>query len=463
MTERHTDVVVLGAGTAGLNAWRAASQAGAEVLVVDPGPLGTTCARVGCMPSKLLIAAAEVAHAASIAPEFGVHAGEVHADPVAVMERVRRLRDRFVRNTLAGGTQALLDRGVLFEAPGQLVGPTTVQAGSTTLHAKAVVIATGSRPWLPPPWREVSPHVITSDDLFELPALPPSVLVVGAGAMGLELGQALGRLGVRVAVLDVVDRLAGVQDPQAQEVARALIGRELELHLSHTLLEARHTDDGVFVRFRDEKGLEHALTWAKVLVATGRRPRLDGLGLEALGLDPATVDPHTGRLGDSAVYLAGDAAGGRMLQHEAAHEGRIAGASAAHHPDPAPQARKAALAIAFTHPQIVTVGLAWDALDPERHAAGTFDLQAQGRAIVHGEAEGRFRVYGERGTGRLVGATLVGRDAEHLGHALAWAVQLGLTVAEVLDMPWYHPVVEEGMEAALKDLARRLRQSKAAK
>jgi dihydrolipoamide dehydrogenase len=455
---RSVDVAVIGAGTAGLNAWRAASREGASALMIDPGPLGTTCARVGCMPSKLLIAAAEAAHTVERAELFGVRVGDVSIDRVAVMERLRKMRDLFVSKTIARGPEVARERGELIDARARFVGPNTLAVGDDLIDAKAVVLATGSSPWLPPAWRGLGERVLTTDDVFELPELPDSLLVIGAGAIGLELGQAFSRLGVRVAILDVVGRLAGLDDPEVHDSAAALFRAELDIHLRHELIEATPGDDGIFVRFTGDDGAEHAATWDHVLVAAGRRPNLDGLDLAAAGLDPLPpFDPATGRFGDSHLFGAGDVTGSRMLLHEAGHEGRISGANAARLGDVHRIERKTPLALVFTDPQVALVGLRASELDPERHAVGALDFRFNGRAKALGRDAGRLHVYGEVESGLLVGGTLVGPDVEHLGHLLAWAIQAGLTVEQATSMPFYHPVLEEGLESALKDLGQQIR------
>ena len=442
------DVAIIGGGTAGLNARRAALAAGASVALFDPGPLGTTCARVGCMPSKLLIAAAEIAHTAERGGAFGVYA-EVRVEPREVMERVRRMRDIFVSKTVQG----IVSVGQPIAARAHFVGPNTLEANGECYEARAIVVATGSRPMIPAAWREAGDAMITTDQVFELERLPESMLVVGAGAIGLELGQAMHRLGVRVTVLDVAGTLAGLSDPDLIKVMKANLG--LTLHLRHTLLAVHPVAGGVRVRFRGEDGAEHEDTWQTVLIAAGRAPRLEGLGLDAAGLAPLPpIDPMTGRVGQSAVYMAGDATGTRMILHEAAHEGARAGARAARHPNAAlhpnaaPAAPKAPFAIVFTDPQVAIVGRRGDAM-------GVLDFAFQSRAKVLGRTGGRLEVYADKG-GQLTGGTIIGPDAEHLGHLLAWAVQAGMSVEQALDMPFYHPVIEEGLQTALGDLRRRL-------
>lgn len=444
---KSVDVAIVGAGSAGLNARRAALGAGAEVAIFDPGPLGTTCARVGCMPSKLLIAAAERAHSAEGAGPFGVHA-DVRVDPVAVMDRVRTMRDLFVSKTVQG-----IERGgAPISARARFVGPTTLEADGERYEARAIVLATGSRPVIPAPWRVAAEAVLTTDQIFELERLPESLLVVGAGVIGLELGQAMHRLGVRVRVLDIGGTLAGLGDPRHVEILAQSLG--MSLNLRHELRSVEPNSAGVRVRFVDEEGLEHDEQWERVLVAAGRAPRLEGLDLAAAGLDPLpAVDPHTGRLGDHAVYLAGDVTGSRMILHEAAHEGSIAGANAARHPDAQSVRRKTPLALVFTDPQVAVVGRLGDAV-------GALDFAFQARAKVLGREAGRLEIYGDL-DGKLTGATVIGPDAEHIGHLIAWAVQGGFSVKQALAMPFYHPVIEEGLQAALRDLQGELERQRA--
>ena len=463
---RSVDVAILGAGTAGLNAWKSATAAGASAVMIDPGPLGTTCARVGCMPSKLLIAAAEAADGVERAEEFGVRAGPVSIDPRAVMARVRKMRDLFVSKTVARGTGRAREAGALIEGAARIVGRHAIEVGDQRIDARSIVLATGSRPWIPPPWRGLGDRGLTNDDLFELEQLPSSVLVIGAGAIGLELGQALSRLGVRVAILDVVGRLGALDDPEVHDVGLGLFRRELEIHLRHELKLVELVDGGVRVRFVGEDGQPREAVWERILVAAGRRANVDELGLGTIGLDPLPApDPRTGQVGDSDVFVAGDASGSRMLLHEAAHEGRIAGSNATRHAAgraPLEHQRKTPLALVFSDPQIALVGLNHASLDPESHAVGGQDFAFQSRAKVLGRDAGRLHVYAEITTGKLVGGAMVGPDAEHLGHLLAWAIEAGMTVQQAIEMPFYHPVLEEGFEGALRDLAAKVADRRAA-
>jgi dihydrolipoamide dehydrogenase len=167
-------------------------------------------------------------------------------------------------------------------------------------------------------------------------------------------------------------------------------------------------------------------------------------------------DSHTLRAGASAIFIAGDASDDKPLLHEAADEGRIAGENAARFPEVAPGARRAPLGIVFTDPQIAIVGGGFAALKSHAIAAGEVSFDDQGRSRVMLRNRGHLRVYGDPTTGRFLGAEMAGPDAEHIGHLLAWALQAKMTVAQMLEMPFYHPVVEEGLRTALRDLAANL-------
>ena len=221
METSKVDVAVIGAGSAGLTARREAEKHGASVALIESGPYGTMCARVGCMPSKLLIAAAEVAQEIERAPLFGIEAGSPRIDGPAVLARVRRERDRFV-GFVVEDTEALPPEQRV-RGRARFVGPTALQVDDhTRVEARAVVVASGSSPVIPPELEKVREHVITNEDLFELPDLPESVAVVGVGIIGLELGQALHRLGVRVRLFGR-SRIGPSTDPEVQPVALAVI------------------------------------------------------------------------------------------------------------------------------------------------------------------------------------------------------------------------------------------------
>src|SRR5919106_3125339 len=283
MTTRRVDVAIIGAGTAGLSARREAAKAGARVVLIESGPYGTTCARVGCMPSKLFIAAAKMAHALATADEFGINIpGGARIDGRAVMQRVQRERDRFVSGVLDSMGEIPDDQ--LVRGHARFLGPKTLEIDDgTRIEARAIVIATGSYPSIPRSLEPVREHVLVSDDLFAWQDLPASIGLIGTGLVGLELGQALHRLGGRTHLFSRGGNIGPLRDPVVNEAARNIIAHELPL-LLNAETEFEKDGDSVRVRWRTNGG-EGEESFQQILAATGRPPSLGRLDLERTGLE----------------------------------------------------------------------------------------------------------------------------------------------------------------------------------
>ena len=463
MNKLEVDVAIIGTGTAGLSAYRAARAQGMRVLVIESGPYGTTCARVGCMPSKLLIAAAEAAHMLALAPGFGVHPGVARIDGKQVMARVRSERDRFVGFVLEG-VDNIPDQDKL-RGHARFTGPRSLQVDQhTTVEAARIVIASGSTPVMLPVLQDVGKGVIVSDDVFDWTDLPASVAVIGTGVIGLELGQALHRLGVRVSVFARGGSVAQLSDPEVLHAATRVLGAELDVRYQQLIAGAVQQGDEVALTSIGADGLERTELFQYVLVAAGRTPNVGDIGIEHTGvaLDAKGIpvfDSRTMQCGTSHIFIAGDANNERPVLPEAADHGKIAGDNAGRYPDVRPGLRRTPLTVAFTEPQIATLGASYKELcasGQPKFAIGKVSFENQGRSRVMLQNHGLLRVYGEYGTCRFLGAEMIGPRAEHLAHLLAWARQSRLTVAQMLDMPFYHPVVEEGVRTALRDLAEQL-------
>ncbi|RZM33138.1 MAG: dihydrolipoyl dehydrogenase [Sphingomonas sp.] len=451
MTKLTCDVAIIGAGTAGLAAERSARRNGASTLLIDEGFGGTTCASVGCMPSKLLIAAGNAMHAVAQASTFGVEAsGKV--DGVAVMTRVRTLRDAFV-----AGVEESIDKlpdEVKIEARAKFAGATILSlSDGREVHAKSVVIATGSSPAIPEMFDAVRDRVLTNESIFELADLPQSIGVVGAGALGLELAQAMARLGVDTMVFDTGETIGGLKDHHVAEAYREILSREMPILLG-VKLTVEPDGDGVRLAWTGSASGEHRFDY--LLVATGRPPRVKDIGLETTGLalddhGMPDYDPDTMQCGTAPIFIAGDADHDRAVLHEASSEGMIAGRNAASYPEVTPGKRSVPFAITFTHPNVAVIGtVAGD--DDADSVIGTASYDDQGRAKVEACNAGLVRFYADRRDGRLTGASMAGPAVEHSAHLIAWAIQSGWTATEVLDLPFYHPTFEEGMKSALRSI-----------
>ncbi|OIQ25393.1 dihydrolipoyl dehydrogenase [uncultured Vibrio sp.] len=473
MKQLNVDVAVIGGGTAGLGAYRAAKANTASVVMIEGGPYGTTCARVGCMPSKLLIAAAESVHQIEKAPAFGVHPqGETIINGREVMDRVKRERDRFVGFVIEGVDEIPAEDKINGYAR-FLDNNTLIVDDHTTITAKRIVIATGSRPAYPGVWNELGDRLIINDDVFDWDDLPESVAVFGPGVIGLELGQSLHRLGVNVKLFGLGGQVGPVTDPEVMTYADKAFKEEFYLDadvkiesMKRQLDADGNETDKVEIMFINHDGELETFIVDYVLAATGRRPNVDKLSLENthLKLDDRgvpTADYYTLQTSVESIFIAGDASNQIPLLHEAADQARIAGDNAGRFPDIRAGLRRSVISAVFSDPQIAMVGETYKEITTRLGTCGCFatgevSFENQGRSRVMLRNKGILHVYGEQGTGRFLGAEMMGPNAEHLAHLLAWAHQNKMTVSEMLDMPFYHPVIEEGVRTALRDLNAKL-------
>jgi len=456
-TTRQVDVAIIGAGSAGLPAFRAARKHTENIVLIEGGTYGTTCARVGCMPSKLLIAAAEAAHSVESAAGFGVHTTNHTINGLEVMERVRNERDRFVGFVLDGVES--IDEKHHIRNTATFLDNNTLQVGDSIIEAKTVVIATGSSPALLPEFEELGKCLIVNDDIFNWETLPDSVAVFGPGVIGLELGQALHRLGVRIRLFGRSGSLKPLTDIGIRDYALDIFQKEFPLDAKANVLGMELKGDQAMIRFVDrEDGLEKIENFDYVLAATGRNPNVKDLGLwnTTLELDSTGVpifDPFTMQCGDSSIFIAGDANNVLTLLHEAADEGLIAGENAGCFPNMKQGLRRSPLSIVFSDPQIAMVGQAWSELEGhENVVVGKISFEGQGRSRVMLKNKGLMHLYADRESGLFLGSEFIGPHAEHLAHLLSWAHQQKMSIPQMLEMPFYHPVIEEGLRTGLKDV-----------
>ena len=452
MEERQVDVAIIGSGSAGLYAMSKVRPSGKSVVLINGGELGTTCARVGCMPSKAVIQIAEDFHRRGVFKRFGVEGHErLSVDVSEAMGYVQDLRDVFVERVISNSTDKMPE-GMFVAGYTRFVEPNLLEMDDgQRIRAGKVIIATGSRPIVPAAWEPFRDRIITTDDFFELEELPTSIAVIGLGVIGLEIGQSLHRLGCKVVGIDMQEAVGGLTDPVAIKSAVDIIGSEMELWLG----QGAQISEGSNGRLRVSAG-DNTIEVERVLASMGRQPNVEKLGLDAIGVpvDKRGVplfDPNTMQVGDLPLFLAGDVTGERPLLHEAGDEGRIAGQNAVSDTVSAYR-RKTPLNITFCDPNIVQVGQPYAALDLDRSAIGEVQMAPVGRAIIMAKNKGVIRVYADKASGTMLGAEMVCIKAENLGHLLAWSIQQGLTVGDLLQMPFYHPVIEEALQAALYDL-----------
>lgn len=446
---KQVDVAILGAGSAGLYALGQVRKQTDNYVLIDGGELGTTCARVGCMPSKAMIQVAEDFHRRKIFDREGIEGGEHLTMNLAdAMEHVQDLRDVFVDKVLASSIDHMGDEFI--SAHARFTGPGTLAVDGQTIQARSIVIATGSSPVIPDAWREYKEFLLTTDEIFELETLPESMAVIGLGVIGLEIGQSLHRLGVEVTGIDQLNSIGRLEDDEIGRTAIELLGKEFPLWLGEPArLEA--VDGKVKV-----SAGENSVIVDKVLVSIGRRPNLATLDLDKAGIELndrgiVDYDPQTMQIKGHPVYIAGDVNADRPLLHEAGDEGRIAGFNAVK-TTPVKFRRKTPFSITFTDPNIVTVGLSSSDSGNVDVITAALTFGPLGRALIMGKNRGMLKLFASKPDGRLLGASMIAPHGEHLGHLIAWAIEQDMTVLEMLRMPFYHPVIEEALQPLLRQL-----------
>jgi dihydrolipoamide dehydrogenase len=443
------DVVIIGAGTAGLTARKEVAKVTDNYIVVDDGPMGTTCARVGCMPSKVLIQAANDFHRRHSLEEQGIEGSEnliINQDKA--MAHVRKLRDRFVKgvkSSLPAWSDKLVPKRATF------IDAHTLDLGDEQVSAGKIIIATGSRPVIPGPWNEFKDHLVTTDEFFELETLPETVAVIGLGVIGLEIGQALNRLGVKVIAAGLGKELGGLTEPELQDYTLKKLSEEMPIYTKGANLVGIDSNNKLLVEVDGKQ-----LAVDKAIMAVGRRPNIDKLNIENLNVElnrgiPAFSQTTFSLNEQKHIFLVGDVTGERALLHEAADEGLIAGHNAVN--IESCFKRRPVLGITFSDPNIATIGSRWAQLKEEGtdFVTGFVSFEGQGRSIVKLKEKGMLKIFADHKDGKILGAELFAPDGEHLAHLIAWGIALKLSVQEMLTMPFYHPVIEEGLRTALRD------------
>jgi dihydrolipoamide dehydrogenase len=456
---KHYDVVIIGAGTSGLTARREVEKKTKNYLVIDDGPMGTTCARVGCMPSKVLIQVANDFYQTKKFSQMGITGYEhLKINSTQIMNHVRSLRDRFVR----GVKNPMKDwESHLVQKRAKFIGPNELQIGDDhnkeIIKADKIIIATGSSPIIPDNWKPFSEALITTDSFFELESLPESIVVIGLGVIGIEIGQALSHLGVKVIGVNTNPALAGISDPDLQKYVGDKLSKEFPIYYNG--LELLEITKDKKLKFKADG---QTFEVDKALVSIGRSPNIKNIGLENLNITLdlkglPSVDRNTMKLNEAPhIFLPGDANADRPILHEAADEGIIAGHNAVN--EEICFKRRVFLGIAFSDPNIAAVGRKYDDLikNNVEFVTGAVSFEGQGRSIVKLKEQGLLHVYADKQTHKILGAELQAPDGEHLAHLLAWAISLNLTVEETIRLPFYHPVVEEGLRTALRDAHKKL-------
>ncbi|MGH7882617.1 MAG: dihydrolipoyl dehydrogenase [Candidatus Dormibacteraceae bacterium] len=413
MSTDRFDVAILGGGTGGYTAAIRAAQLGKRVALVEANQIGGCCLHQGCIPTKALLESASFYHRLTAqGKEFGVKAESVSFE----MEQISTRRDKIVEQ-LYRGVQGLMKKNKIevIQAPGRLANPGLVQAGERLLQATAIIIATGSTPAGLPGIEFDDQQIINSDFAVRSRSLPKSVAIIGAGAIGVEFATFYHQLGVKVTLLEALDRLVPLED---EEVSQALLQSfqrsGIDCRLGARVASAQAAEGRVQIELNDGR-----LEAEQLLVAVGRRPRSQDIGLAEAGVDTdqrgfIKVDEWM-RTTAPGIWAIGDVIGGYLLAHAAAHEGVIAVEDIAEQ-RVHPMKQELVTRCTYSTPEIASVGLseAQAVAAGHRVKVGKFPFAANGRAIIHGETAGFAKVVAEAESGALLGTHLIGIQATEL-------------------------------------------------
>jgi dihydrolipoamide dehydrogenase len=460
--EKTYDIAIIGGGPGGYVAAIRAAQLGARVALVEKERIGGVCLNHGCIPTKSLIWCAEVLHLAQEGARFGV-LGTDQARPD--FEQMQRHKAEVVETLVSGVEKLVQSHEVdLFMGTASLKDPQTIQvvpqqegAELVLLQAGHVILATGSLPTpLPVPGADLS-GVLTSRQILQLDRIPESLVVIGAGVIGMEMGVLFNLLGSQVTMVEMLPTiLPPVEASLAKRFSATLRRRGMKLHTNSRVTEILPGEDGgLGVVFEGRKGTE--TVWGeRVLVAIGRRPTDGGLDLDRLGIER---DGHAIAVNSylettvGGVYAIGDCVGGALLAHRASYHGEVAVENALGHHRPAEE--HAVPNVVYTVPEIAGVGLTSEQLKEEGRPfeEARFPFSANGRALARGESDGQVRILNDPGDGTILGVHILGPNASELIAEATLAVQTKMKVREMAETIHAHPTLSEALMEAAKEAA----------
>ncbi|BCA55191.1 Dihydrolipoyl dehydrogenase [Nitrospira sp. KM1] len=445
--DRTHDVIIIGGGSAGYAAARTAKDAGADVAIVDQGPLGGLCILRGCMPTKAILRTAEIAALIQRAQEFGLAPAAAKADLKTIIDRKDRLVSEFADYRIG---QLRDPRFALYEHHASFLSPHELQAGPFRLTGKAFIIATGSVP------REVAiPGLrecgyLTSDDLLDLRDQPSSLIVLGAGPVALELGQFFSRIGTSVTVIQRSPHLLSHLDDDIGTVLKQALEDEGVTVFTDTALTGirKGVEASRSVSFI-HRGEPMTVRGEQVLQAMGRRPCVDDLNLEAADVrvvDGRVVVDGAMRTSQRHIFAVGDVTNLYDIVHIAIQQGELAGFNATHLAEvPRQFDDRLVTEVIFTDPQVALVGLSEKTCRVREipYLVASYPFSDHGKAMCRGDRYGFVKLLAVPENGQLLGAQIVGPEAGELIHELIAVMYYRGTVYDLMRMPHYHPTLAE--------------------
>jgi dihydrolipoamide dehydrogenase len=413
------------------------------------------------MPSKVLISTANRMFDIQNAQEVALDVS-AKINTNQVMQHVQTLRDRFTQATLKDVAQWPTEHKISGKA--HFIDAQTIEVNGQQFQAKSFILAVGSTPNYDKNWKEeLGNRLITTDQIFELKTLPKSIAVIGSGVIALEIAQAMHRLGVETTIFARSKRIGVLTSARLQQLAQKELGKELKILFETLPNEVKCSDENALLTYQlDEE--QKTLKVEYVLAATGRTSLLDTLKLENIDnsfkdIKLLPINAKTKQLEAYPIFVVGDAYTSTPLQHEAAQEGKKVIYNCLNYPQVNSVKTLTPLGIVFSHPEMAIVGQSYKQLKDEGidFITGEASYERQGRAIVLGKNKGAIEVYIERESQKLLGAELFTEATEHMAHLLSWIIGEELTLSDILEKPFYHPTLEEGLRTALKHARRQLK------
>ncbi|RIH82442.1 Dihydrolipoyl dehydrogenase [Meiothermus luteus] len=451
------DVIVIGTGPGGYHAAIRAAQLGKKVLAVEAEQVGGVCLNVGCIPTKALLHAAEELEGLRHGGQFGLEVKEARVD----LKKLGGWRDGIVKKLTGGVSQLLKGNKVdLKTGFAKFVDKNTIEVGGERIQGKTFIVATGSEPNPLPGFEVDQKDIVDSTGALRVEeGFPKRLLCIGGGAIGLEFAQVYKRLGAEVTVIEFMGQILPAADPEtAGLLAKALTKQGIVIKTGTKGVGVERKKDGLHVTLEDVKsGKQEEIVVDKILVATGRRPRGKGLGLEAIGVkvDERGYIPTNERMETNVpgIYAIGDVTRPPLLAHKAMKEGLVAAENAA--------GGNAAMDyqipnVVYTSPEWAAVGLTEEeaAKAGYKVKVGKFPLAASGRALTLGATEGLIKLVGDAETDLLLGGHIVGPNASDMIAEIALALEMGATVTDVALTVHPHPTLSEGIMEAAEHLHR---------
>lgn len=444
------DIAILGGGPGGYGAALRAAAHGAKVCCVEQGRVGGTCLNVGCIPTKAMLHASELAWQAGHCAGLGLNFGSVGVDGPAFMSRVVGTVDKLVANL---GTLIKSRKIDVVQGKGRLVSPNQIavaddSAGAAKMiQAKSIIIATGSRPARPTmfPW---GPRVFTTDEATRAATLPGSVIIVGGGVIGCEFATFYSELGIATSVVEMLeDILKGFDADAVRAMSRSFKARGVNVLTGQTIVNVEEGPGGVKAGLASGQTIEADA----MLVAVGRRPNVEDIGLAAAGVELVggliAVDDHC-RTNVANIYAVGDCAVDMQYAHLATRMGMIAADNATGR-DASDDRTVVAVGV-YGHPEIASVGLTETkarAICPKLRVT-KFPYIASGMANAYAQTEGMVKLMGDPGDGRLLGGLVIGQHATDVIQELALAIRHGLTIGQIAGTIHPHPTFVEAVGEA---------------